>query len=83
MRSTKKQAIRNALLRLGLHTPAKGIVEALAQEGIQVDEQLVTQVCFEMLKDSTVARIVTVSRVPSPTVRRRPQGFPGRQGGRM
>jgi hypothetical protein len=35
-RSTK-QAIRNALFRLGLDTPAKGVVDALAEQGILVD----------------------------------------------
>jgi hypothetical protein len=49
----------------------------LAQQGIGVDGELVRQVRFEMLKESTEARAGKVSRrVPSPVVRRRPQGFP-------
>jgi hypothetical protein len=73
----KKRAIRNAFFRLGLHTPPKGIVDALAQQGIQVNEQLVRQVHFELLKETTEARTATVHRpVPPPAVRRRPQGFP-------
>jgi hypothetical protein len=30
-----KRAVRNALFRLGLHTTPKGIVDALAQQGVQ------------------------------------------------
>jgi hypothetical protein len=84
MRTTgKKRAIRNAFYRLGLHTTPKGVVEALAQQGIKVDEELVRQVRFDMLKEGTGGRIATVSRpVPSPGVRRCPKGFPGRRGNR-
>jgi hypothetical protein len=53
----------------------------LSQQGILVDEELVRQVHFEMLRETTRARTGKVSRpVTSPPVRRRPQGFPGRQG---
>ena len=77
----KKRAIRNALYRLGLHTTPKGIVEALAQQGVQVDEELVRQVRIEMLKERTGARNAEAPRlVPSPAVRRCPKGFPGRRG---
>jgi hypothetical protein len=41
MRTTAtKRAIRRALFRLGLHTPAKGVVDALAQQEIVRDEEL-------------------------------------------
>jgi hypothetical protein len=80
MRTTgTKRAIRSAFFRLGLHTTSKGVVDALAQQGVLADEELVQQVRFELLKETTGARVGTVSRpVPSPAVRRRPQGFPGR-----
>jgi hypothetical protein len=80
MRTTgKKRAIRNAFDRLGLHTTPKGVVEALAQQGIKVDEELVRQVRFDMLKETTRGRVATVSRaIPLPGVRRCPKGFPGR-----
>ncbi len=79
--TSKKQAIRNALYRLGLHTTPEGVVDALAQQGVQVDEELVRLMRFEMLKENTGARIAKVSRpVTLPAVRRRPQGFPGRRG---
>jgi hypothetical protein len=82
MRTTgKKRAIMNALSRLGLHTTPKAIVHALMQQGISVDEELVRQVRIELLKENTGARVTEVSRsLPSPAVRRRPQGFPGRRG---
>ena len=82
MRTTsKKRAIRNALYRLGLHTTPKGVVDALEQQGILVDAELVRQVRFELLKETTGARIGKVARaVPSPAVRRCPKGFPGRRG---
>jgi hypothetical protein len=78
MRTTgKKRAIRNAFHRLGLHATAKGVVHALAQQGIQVDEELVRQVHFELRKETTEARTAKVHRpVPPPAVRRCPQGFP-------
>jgi hypothetical protein len=80
MRTTgKKRAIRNALYRLGLHTTPKAVAHALWQQGIQVDEQLVRQVHFKLLKETTGARIAKVNRpVPSQAMRRRPQGFPKR-----
>jgi hypothetical protein len=75
----KKRAIRNAFFRLGLHTTSKGIVAALAQHGVPVDEELVRQVRFEMLKENTRARVVKASRpVMSPAMPHRPQGLPGR-----
>jgi hypothetical protein len=42
MRTTgKRRAIRNAFFRLGLHTPPKGTVDALREQGVLVDVQLV------------------------------------------
>jgi hypothetical protein len=75
--STTKRAIRNIFFRLGLHTKPKAVVHALRERGIQVDEQLIQQVHFALLKESHRASIGRVySPVPSPTARRRPQGFP-------
>jgi hypothetical protein len=76
----KKRAIRNVLFRLGLHTTPKGIVDALAQQGVQVSEELVRQVRIELLKGSDKGKVVTgASRhLGPPGVRRRPQGFPGK-----
>lgn len=78
MRTTgKKQAIRNALFRFGLHATPKGIIDALAQQGVQVNEQVVRAVLIEMLKETTGTRVARGSRpVPSPAVRRVPKGFP-------
>jgi hypothetical protein len=82
MRTTgKKRAIRFAFFRLGLHATPKAVVHALSEQGIQVDEELVHQVRIGLLKETTRRRIVVVPRqMPSPAVRRRPQGFPGRRG---
>jgi hypothetical protein len=75
----KKRAVRNAFFRLGLHTTPKAVVHALAQQGVQVSEELVWQVRVKMLKDTTGARVAEVpGALPSPAVRRRPQGFPRR-----
>src|SRR5215472_11282903 len=77
-RVSTKRAIRNTLYRLGLHTTPKAVVHALAQQGVRVSEELVRQVRFEMLNDSTAKRIARVSRpMPSPVMRRRPRGFRG------
>jgi hypothetical protein len=63
------QAIRLALYRLRLQTTPKGIVHALAQQGIQVAEELVRTVLMEMLKETRKGRVARVSRpgpVPGP-----------------
>jgi hypothetical protein len=81
MRTTGlKRAVRNALFRLGLHTTPKGIVDALAQQGVQVSEELVRQVRIELLKEGSRGRDSARSARPvrSPGFRRRPQGYPGK-----
>lgn len=82
MRTTcMKRAIRNAFFRLGLHTTPKEVVSALREQDIQVDEQLVRAVRFEMLKEEAEEKVARMRRpVPPRAVRRRPQGFPGRRG---
>jgi hypothetical protein len=50
--AAKRRAIRNALYRLGLHTTPKAIAHALREQGVLVDEGLVRQVRFEMLKEA-------------------------------
>jgi hypothetical protein len=80
MPSRKAQAIRNAFFRLGLHTTPKAVAHALAEQGVQVSEELVRQVRIEMLKDTPGTRVGKVSRpVTSPAVRRKPKGFPRRR----
>jgi hypothetical protein len=69
-------AIRNALFRHALQTTAKGIVDALAQQGIQVDERVVRQVGFKLLKKTTEARVRKVSWPGQTPAVRCPQGFP-------
>jgi len=84
MRTTRtKRAIRDAFFRLGLHATPRAVVHALAQQGVQVAEEFVRQVRFELLKEATRATVAGVPRpAPSPGVRRRPKGFPGRRGNR-
>ncbi len=83
-RINKKRAIADAFFRLGLHTNPKAIVQALSEQSVQVTEELVRQVRIEMLKENSGARVSKTFRpVPSPPVRHRPQGFPGRQGNRI
>jgi hypothetical protein len=82
MRTTGlKRAVQNALFRLGLHTTPKGIVDALAQQGVQVSEEFVRQVRIELLKGSAKGKVVAGASRPlgPPGVRRRPQGFPGKR----
>ncbi len=51
----------------------------MRERGILVEEQLVRAVLVTMLKETARARNAEVPRpVPSPGVRRRPKGFPGR-----
>jgi hypothetical protein len=77
MRTTgKKQAFRNAIFRLGLHATTMAVVHALAQQGIEVNEEFVRQVRFGMLKESAEAWAGKVAGpVPGPAVRRCPKGF--------
>jgi hypothetical protein len=83
MRMTSmKRVIRNAFYRLGPHATPNVVARALWEQGIQVDEQFVQLVRFEMLKETTRGRVSTVSRqVGLPGVRHRPQGFPRRHQG--
>ncbi len=75
----KKRAIRRAFFRLGLHTTPKGVVDALKHQDVQVTEELIRKVRFQILKESTEARPAKASKpVQLPPVRRRPQGLPGR-----
>jgi hypothetical protein len=80
MRATgTKRAIRNAIFRLGLHATPKMVVHALREQGVMVDEALVRDVRFEMLKESTGATVGKASRpVQAQVVRRRPRAFPRR-----
>jgi hypothetical protein len=82
MRTTStRRAIRHAFFRLGLHATPKAVGYALSEQGIQVDEELVRQVRFELLVETTGGRVAEVScPAPSPPVRRSPQGFPRRRG---
>jgi hypothetical protein len=74
-----KRAIRNALYRLGLHTTPKAVAHVLREQGVLVDEGLVRQVRFEMLKEAARGKVGKVARRATfPAVRRRPQGFPKR-----
>jgi hypothetical protein len=83
MRTTSmKRAIRNAFYRLGLHATPKGVVHVLAQQGVRLSEEVVRQVRFEILNETAGERFAGVSKpVPSPAVRRRPQGLPRRHQG--
>jgi hypothetical protein len=76
-----KRAIKNAFFRLGLHATPKGVVHALAQGGVQVEEELVRLVRYEMLKETTRKKAAEVSTpVTSPALRRYPKVFPRRDG---
>jgi hypothetical protein len=80
MRHTgKKQAIRNAFHRLGLHAKPTEVVQVLALLGVQVDEELVRLVRIELLKRTPGGNSAKVSTlVKPPAVRRCPKGFPRR-----
>ncbi len=83
VKNSRKQAVRNAFLRAGLHTPPGAIVHALRGRGIDVGEAVVWRVRLEMLKHAAGAWRAPIFRpVPTPAVQRRPGGFPGRRGGR-
>jgi hypothetical protein len=78
----KNRAIKNAFYRLGMHVKPPAVVQALAEQGVVVEEEMVRLVQFELLKDRTTGRVARISRpVPPRAVRRRPQGFPGRSRG--
>jgi hypothetical protein len=52
MRTTgKQQAIRTAFYRFGLHGMPNGVAQDLAQHRVQIDEEHVRHMNFEMLKE--------------------------------
>jgi hypothetical protein len=83
-RSTKKQAIRNALHRLGLQARPAEVAAALAAAGIVVATEQVRAVLLEMLREASRAERLRVEaharRVPLPV--RRPAKVPARRGRR-
>jgi hypothetical protein len=83
MRTTgKSRAIKNAFYRLGMHVKPQAVVQALAEQGVVVEEELVRLVQFELLMEATTGRVAKIPRPVRPrAVRRRPQGFPGRSRG--
>ena len=75
----KRRAVRNALCRLGLHTTPKAVAHVLREQGVLVDEGLVRQVRFEMVREAARGKVGKVARrVTLPAVRRRPREFPKR-----
>lgn len=78
--SSKKKAVADALFRLGMHARAEAVVQALAEQGITVNEALVTLVRLELLKKDTARRPQSegVRRVGPATVRCGPRTFPSR-----
>lgn len=74
-----RQAVKNELAREGLHTPPKQIVAALADHGIEVDEDAVRRVRIELLKNRDDIRQIGGVRQKSV---RRPQKIPQRRPGR-
>ena len=71
-----KQAIRNALRRLGLQARPAEVVSVLAEWGVFVREALVRAVVFEMLRDDARAegqRIKARTPPPPPPMRRFPR----------
>lgn len=78
-RPSKKQAIRNALGRLGWHARGRDVVAYLANFGIEINEGLVSKVRMEPLKrPGEVKRYKeeiksTDKRRKRPTLRKIPQ----------
>jgi hypothetical protein len=77
MPTNERQAIRNALSHLGIHFPPKGVVATLAQKRIEVDEELVREVRFQMLLECTGQKVAKLSKpAMSPAVKRHPKELP-------
>jgi hypothetical protein len=76
--SSKKKAVADALIRLGLHARAEAVAQALAEQGVGVNEALVTLVRLELLKKNTQPCGPLPRPVTRTAVRHRPQSHPRR-----
>jgi hypothetical protein len=70
---SRKRAVRNALLRLGLHARPADVVRALDALGIVVGEELVRAVALELRKGIDRARR---ERAPKPPPTLPPRRYP-------
>ena len=57
-RTNTKRAIRHAFYRLGLHTRPETVAHALREQGVQVTEELIRQVRFEIGADCDPALLL-------------------------
>lgn len=77
--TSKKQAIRLTLFRLGMQARPKEVVQALAEQGIFVSHDLVRLVKIEMTEKLAVGtRSKFTKVVPPRPLRRRPNAIPRR-----
>jgi hypothetical protein len=68
-----QRAIRNALIRLGLHVTPKQVVEALEEQGIEVSEEFVVRVKGRMNREEAKAVRERSKRPPKSKSHKRPQ----------
>ena len=73
MTANKRRAIRNTLVRLGMHAKPGKIAEALEMYGIEVSEKLVSRVKIQMFRDEAKAARERFKRPPMPNTCNRPQ----------
>lgn len=68
-----RQAIRNLLLRLGMHVAPERVVDELEKVGVEVSCNFVLKVKSQMLRDEAAAERERAKRTPVNKSRKRPQ----------
>lgn len=76
--SSKEKTVADALFRLGMHARAEAVVQALAEQGVNVSEAVVTLVRLELLKKTTQPCGTLPRPLTRTGFRHRPQGYPRR-----
>lgn len=71
--NNQRQAIRNVLLRLGVHARPQQAVEVLEKLGVEVSTSFVTMVRDQMQREQAAAARERAKRAPASKARKRPQ----------
>lgn len=68
-----RQAIRNVILRLGMHAAPERVVDELEKVGVDVSCNFVLRVKSQMLRDEAAAERERAKRTPVNKSHKRPQ----------
>ena len=69
----KRKMIRNMWMQLGIQASPSQVVDALERLGIEVSEEFVSRVNFQMLREEAKALQQQAKRPPKTKTQKRPQ----------